>query len=175
LARRLGLTPAEEELLACAARWHDEGKRAAVWQRAFHAPSNGVYAKTPGPIDQNLLAGYRHELGSVLRIQRDTEAMQQVAPEHRDLLLHLIASHHGWARPWIPTEGPHDLPPSALADTLQEIALRYARLQQEWGPWGLAYWEALLRAADQQASRDNVWGTERGEAHGVRLGSSGSF
>jgi hypothetical protein len=26
---------------------------------------------------------------------------------------------------------------------------------QHWGPWGLAWWEALLRAADQQASRDN--------------------
>ena len=26
---------------------------------------------------------------------------------------------------------------------------------KKWGPWGLAWWEALLRAADQQASRDN--------------------
>ncbi len=34
------------------------------------------------------------------------------------------------------------------------MALRFARLQKRWGPWGLAWWEALLRAADQQASRD---------------------
>jgi CRISPR-associated endonuclease/helicase Cas3 len=33
--------------------------------------------------------------------------------------------------------------------------LRFARLQRRWGPWGLVWWESLLRAADQQASRDN--------------------
>ena len=38
------------------------------------------------------------------------------------------------------------------------MALRFARLQKRWGPWGLAWWEALLRAADQQASRDNEAG-----------------
>jgi CRISPR-associated endonuclease/helicase Cas3 len=30
------------ELLAVAARLHDEGKRASRWQRAFNAPTNGV-------------------------------------------------------------------------------------------------------------------------------------
>ena len=37
----------------------------------------------------------------------------------------------------------------------REVALRFDRLQRQWGPWGLAWWETLLRAADRQASRDN--------------------
>ena len=35
----------------------------------------------------------------------------------------------------------------------REAALRFVRLQAEWGAWGLAWWEALLRAADWAASR----------------------
>jgi CRISPR-associated endonuclease/helicase Cas3 len=42
-----------------------------------------------------------------------------------------------------------------LEERTREVALRFARLQKRWGPWGLAWWEALLRAADVQASRDN--------------------
>jgi CRISPR-associated endonuclease/helicase Cas3 len=55
----------------------------------------------------------------------------------------------------IGTSGCEDASPSALEQKAAEIALRFARLQARWGPWGLAWWEALLRAADQQASRDN--------------------
>ena len=44
---------------------------------------------------------------------------------------------------------------SLLEERAREVALRFARLQKRWGPWGLAWWEALLRSADQQASRDN--------------------
>jgi CRISPR-associated endonuclease/helicase Cas3 len=55
----------------------------------------------------------------------------------------------------IEADGCEDAPPSALQTRAREVALRFARLQKLWGPWGLAWWEALLRAADQQASRDN--------------------
>jgi CRISPR-associated endonuclease/helicase Cas3 len=37
----------------------------------------------------------------------------------------------------------------------RDVALRFSRLQKRWGPWGLAWWEALLRSADQQASRED--------------------
>ena len=70
-------------------------------------------------------------------------------------MLHLVAAHHGGARPLISTQGCEDAPPSALEDRARDVALRFARLQKDWGPWGLAWWEALLRAADQEASRDN--------------------
>jgi CRISPR-associated endonuclease/helicase Cas3 len=101
-----------------------------------------------------LLDGYRHELGSLLRVRND-ERIRKLSDEHRDLVLHLIVAHHGFARPVIATSGCEDAPPSALEETAAEISLRFARLQAQWGPWGLAWWEALLRAADQQASRDN--------------------
>lgn len=154
LAEALGLEDALAKVLALAARLHDEGKRAPRWQRAFHAPKDGVYAKTEGPIDYRLLDGYRHELGSLLRVEYH-ERVRQLSSQHRDLVLHLIAAHHGFARPVIGTSGCEDAPPSALDEKAAEIALRFARLQDRWGPWGLAWWEALLRAADQQASRDN--------------------
>ena len=70
-----------------------------------------------------------------------------------DLALHLIAAHHGRARPAIGIAGCEGLPPSAAAARAYEVGRRFARLQRRWGPWGLAWWEALLRAADQRASR----------------------
>lgn len=154
IARALCLDQEHEHVLALAARLHDEGKRAERWQRAFNALRNGIYGKTEGPINYRLLDGYRHELGSLLRIE-DDERVKKLSPEQRDLLLHVIAAHHGFARPVISTSGCDDKPPSVLEEKAAEIALRFARLQVRWGPWGLAWWEALLRAADQQASRDN--------------------
>ena len=159
LATRLDLPPAHAETLALAARLHDEGKAARRWQRAFRAPGGGPWAKTTSRPDNALLDGYRHELGSLLRAERDAR-VAALNEEQRDLCLHLIAAHHGFARPTIPTAGCDDAPPSALVARAEEVALRFARLERRWGPWGLAWWEALLRAADQQASRDN---DERGD------------
>jgi len=154
LAKRLGLEAVYEDMLAAAAVLHDEGKRTGRWQRAFNAPSGGPYAKTKGPINYALLDGYRHELGSLPRAQSDVR-LKRLPKELQDLALHLIAAHHGFGRPVIETSGCEDAPPSALEERAREVALRFARLQRRWGPWGLAWWEALLRAADQKASRDN--------------------
>ncbi len=156
LAERLGLPPEYTEMLAIAARLHDEGKRAKRWQRAFNAPRNGdaVYAKTPGPLNVALLDGYRHEFGS-LPIALKSADFLTLSGDLQDLALHLIAAHHGFARPITSIGGCEDAPPSALEERARDVALRFARLQKRWGPWGLAWWEALLRAADQQASRDN--------------------
>lgn len=153
LAKALGLDE-YAEMLGVAARLHDEGKVARRWQRAFNAPRDGLYAKTKGPINYALLDGYRHELGSLLRVLKDRRLLA-LSEEQQELALHLIAAHHGFARPVIGTSGCDDAPPSMLKDRAREIALRFVRLQERWGPWGLAWWEALLRAADQQASRDN--------------------
>jgi CRISPR-associated endonuclease/helicase Cas3 len=155
LAQRLGLPDAYAQMLANVALVHDEGKRASHWQRAFNAPDDGgYYAKTPGPIKFGLLGGYRHEFGSLLQAEKDNR-LRAMSDDLRDLALHLIAAHHGFARPVIRTDNCQDAPPSALEWRAGEVALRFARLQKRWGPWGLAWWESLLRSADQQASRDN--------------------
>ena len=66
----------------------------------------------------------------------------------------IVAAHHGNARPLISTRNAEGggIPSEARA---LEVALRFERLQRRWGPWGLAWWESLLRAADQEASREN--------------------
>ena len=149
LATRLGLPPEEREAISTAARLHDDGKTAARWQHAMHAPKDGrPYAKTRGGGNWRLLEGYRHEFGSLLTAER------AILPDDtRDLILHVIAAHHGNARPVISSAGCDDGPPSLMESKAGEAALRFARLQQQYGPWGLAWREAILRAADQAASR----------------------
>ena len=153
IAGRLALSPHDTELLALAARLHDEGKKAKRWQQAFRAPADGIYAKTKSRPNLQLLGGYRHELGSLPYAERDAR-VQALDDDARDLCLHLIAAHHGHARPVLRTDGAEE-PPSKLEARAQAIALRFARLGRRLGPWGLAWWETLLRAADQQASREN--------------------
>jgi CRISPR-associated endonuclease/helicase Cas3 len=148
----LRLPPDMRDVLLIAAGTHDLGKNRPAWQSAVGAPLAGrPFAKTSGRrSNPELLQGYRHEFGSL----RDAEAqvLAAIAPELRDLARHLIAAHHGFARPVIKAQDP-DAPPSVTAPLAQEAALRFDALQQEWTPWGLAWWEALLRAADWSASR----------------------
>lgn len=158
IAQALSLPPAYTELLAVSARLHDEGKKAERWQRAFNAPGNGMpphapYAKTTRRPNIAMLDGYRHELGSLPYAEAHAR-VKALRPELHELCLHLIGAHHGGARPLIRISGAVE-PPSRLAERAREIALRFATLDKTWGPWGLAWWEALLRAADQQSSRRN--------------------
>jgi CRISPR-associated endonuclease/helicase Cas3 len=161
IAAKVGLCGHAAEALALSALLHDEGKKAPRWQRAFRASRDattyglsGPLAKTRGPINQAILDGYRHEFGSLP--YAEANARFKDLPEHwRDLVQHLIAAHHGQARPVIETRGCEGAPPSALEERARDVAMRFARLQKRWGPSGLAWWEALLRAADHEASRDN--------------------
>jgi CRISPR-associated endonuclease/helicase Cas3 len=173
IAKGIGLSGLPANALAVAAALHDEGKKADRWQRAFKAARDAQrcglsrpLAKTRGPIDQALLDGYRHEFGSLRYVEKNAE-FNRLPGEWRDLVLHLVAAHHGFARPVISIRGCDDGPPSLLEERARDVTMRFARLQKRWGPWVLAWWEALLRAADAQASRDNDEGrapleTEKG-------------
>jgi len=154
ICQRLDLPQPYARMLEIAARLHDEGKKAEKWQKAFNAPVGGPFAKTPGPINQALLDGYRHEFCSLSALAADPEFLALPGDEIKDLALHLVAAHHGFARPLIGIQGCADAPPSLLEERAREVTLRFVRLQRRWGPWGLAWWESLLRAADQQASRE---------------------
>jgi CRISPR-associated endonuclease/helicase Cas3 len=153
IGKAVGLPSDYVEVLGLAARLHDEGKDLWRWQRAFNAPRGAVYAKTKGPANLKLLDGYRHEFGSLIKIEDDAE-FQRLPSDLQDFLLHLVAAHHGNARPLISRRNAEGgvLAPEARA---LQVALRFERLQRRWGPWGLAWWESLLRAADQEASRQN--------------------
>jgi len=153
IGARLGLAVSVASAIELAAKLHDEGKRAERWQRAFSAPSaDGPYAKTRGPVRTKLLQGYRHEFGSLGYVEAHPE-LSALSLEDQDLVVHLIAAHHGWARPNISWEGLESEPPSIAKARARQVALRFIRVQERWGVWGTAYLEALLRAADQQASR----------------------
>ena len=154
IAVDLGLPDEDRAMLVAAARHHDDGKRARRWQRAFNAPpKGGPYAKTPGPLNRHVLNGYRHEFQSMLDAEENGLDGLARSDARFELALHLIAAHHGHARPAIGVDGCDRLPPTAAARRAYEIGQRFARLQRKWGPWELAWWEALLRAADQRASR----------------------
>jgi CRISPR-associated endonuclease/helicase Cas3 len=161
IARGVGLPDEATNALAIGAALHDEGKKAPRWQRAFNAPRDtkkfgltGPLAKTRGPINQSILDGYRHEFGSLPFLEESAD-FNALPESWQEVVLHLVVAHHGRARPLIETRGCDDGPPSMLEERARAVALRFARLQKRWGPWGLAWLESLLRAADQQASRDN--------------------
>lgn len=142
-----------QECVALAARIHDIGKRRRLWQRSIgNNDPNLVLAKSGArtvPLD---VTGYRHEIGSVLDAE-STGVLDAVKPALRPLLLHLVAAHHGRARPHFPSRELFD--PEVRRDFEAfgvEVVTRYAELQAQYGRWGLAYLESLLRAADYEAS-----------------------
>lgn len=149
IVERLSLDEGLKQAIVTAAKLHDHGKRRRLFQQVL---GNGKYpdrilaksGKTGGRVKET----YRHEFGSLLDVEKE------LSGEHRDLILHLIAAHHGRARPHFPLEEAFDPErPQADAERLAaDVPRRFARLQRKYGRWGLAYLESLLRAADYAAS-----------------------
>ena len=152
IASTLELSGEYSTLLGVAARIHDLGKDRELWQTAMGAPSGESPLAKIANIRANgrALNGYRHEFGSLGDGAADLE---KIPEEQRDLGSHIVAAHHGAARPVIAPIDPNR-PPSLAASCAREAALRFARLEAQWGAWGLAWWETLLRAADWGASAE---------------------
>lgn len=85
-----------QKALSIAARWHDSGKGRPVWQWYACNKDPIKLAKSAKYLHPRALGGYRHEFGSLLDALRDEPLKNET---ERDLILHLIAVHHGWARP----------------------------------------------------------------------------
>jgi len=147
------LHPGEQRAIVLAAEHHDYGKRRRLWQLSIGNRDRELLLAKSGPKTRPLeLTKYRHELGSMLDAERDL--LSELAPEDRELALHLIAAHHGRARPHFPDDELFD-PEARGVDVRAEgvrVMQRFARLQRRYGRWGLAYLESLVRAADYAAS-----------------------
>lgn len=168
-------TPDIRQALIQTARFHDLGKRRILWQRSIGNPNPSDWHEKSGKTESNdpdkqwgqLIEStrYRHEFGSLLNLIHRSEAdlaefnivfseFDRMTEEQRDIVLHLIAVHHGRGRPHFPIEETFD--PNYLQEFSDEIAKevprRFARLQRRFGRWGLAWLESLFRAADYAAS-----------------------
>lgn len=109
--------------------------------------------------------GFRHELISLALLQ-NSESLRSRAHDI-DLVEHLVASHHGWCRPWAPSiddPAPHKvsvrLGSMTLEATTEQVdgdflmacTTRFRQLCKKYGWHGLAYLESLVRLADHRAS-----------------------
>ena len=149
---RLSLEEPVRGALIAAARWHDKGKDRPVWQRyARNGAGRTPLAKSPRYLHPRELGGYRHEFGSLLDAMKDEELMKM--PD-RDLILHLIAAHHGWGRPHFEVRAFDSSRPSGDNEqAFADVVRRFGQLQQKYGRWGLAWLESLVRCADIAASQ----------------------
>lgn len=153
-----------KQAVILAAAFHDLGKKRELWQLSIGNPDpTSWYAKPGKPVGgarwrPRHISPYRHELGSILDLSSPEKSNQDqfiaLSDEMKDVVLHLIAAHHGFARPHFPEENTidPDYPQSKADEAVIKAMRRFARLQRRFGCWGLAYLESLLRAADWAAS-----------------------
>jgi CRISPR-associated endonuclease/helicase Cas3 len=144
--------PAADQFLAKSARLPQSRTEAESQRKAAGYPKGG-----------------RHELLSIRLSEGAADLWQDV--EEKDLVLHLIASHHGYCRPLAPVIEDYEgakltVTCQAVNQTLSHLAAtglerldsgiseRFWQLQERFSPWGLAWLEALFRLADRQVSAD---------------------
>lgn len=173
------LPPSMTDLFRSAGLHHDDGKADPRFQALLRgdgvplpARDNDALLAKSGGLPSSLAhqRRLRQRLGLPDEYRHEMLSMQFVERRGHDddLLLHLIAAHHGHARPFAPIvidDHPPDVmhgdvrirsedrrhhPPHALASGVAE---RFWRLTRRYGWWGLAYLEAILRLADHHVSR----------------------
>ncbi|MBI3207803.1 MAG: type I-U CRISPR-associated helicase/endonuclease Cas3 [Candidatus Solibacter usitatus] len=146
LAGHLGFDERLVRIFEWAGKHHDLGKDRRTWQRAARNFQAGPALAKSAWLDGRALGGYRHELGSLLDAENLVPA--EFTQQERDLALHLVAAHHGFARPHFPDFAYDKTAVRRSAKIALESARRFSRLQRHYGAWGLAYLETIFRAAD---------------------------
>jgi CRISPR-associated endonuclease/helicase Cas3 len=195
-ARRCALPNELVQAIAIAGRWHDVGKADSRFQVLLHGGDRFKADLAPEPLAKSAIppadrgarlrarerSGYprgcRHELMSASLILQDPAVL--VIPEgvDLDLVVHLVASHHGWCRPLAPVASdslPIDVEFDAGTSRLRAssdhglerldsgVSDRFFRLVRRYGWFGLAWLEAILRLADH---RQSAWEQQRGAEEG---------
>ncbi len=181
-ARRLGLREDLCQAVARAGRLHDLGKAEPRFQILLRGgdrlhPVDAPLAKSHriGDPDRarelaGLPAGIRHESWSVAAagalLEDEAEAL-------RELVLWLVGTHHGHGRPFFPPVTDAAAAEFAVAANGRDIRVPgdpglhrldsfwfelAERLQARFGPWQLAFLEALLRLADHRVSEEEAGG-----------------
>lgn len=191
LAEACGLSEELVADLSLAGRVHDLGKvdprfqALLSWPRSWSRTGAELLAKSAtGASDQRGRAeaqarsgypvGTRHEMASVALLEQGGAGLRAGAHDW-DLVLHLVASHHGYARPFVPVAldpAPVELRGAvegAVVVTRSDHGLerldsgvpqRFWLLVRRYGWFGLAWLEAIFRLADHRASEAEEAATE---------------
>lgn len=154
-AVRLAAGDANAAEIVAAAPAHDSGKQDLRMQALLHgsplrAAAGPVLAKSAlRRRDEQIAAwlhsgmprGFRHEFASL-----DYETLPD------PLVRHLVATHHGYGRPWLVPCEDEAAAGARYAHLAAHWPLAWAEAVARHGPWRLAAMEWLLRAADARAS-----------------------
>ncbi|GIX00467.1 MAG: hypothetical protein KatS3mg111_3799 [Pirellulaceae bacterium] len=197
VSQEINLPPTLRKAVVAAAERHDLGKadprfqamlldvpleiawmQPRLWAKSPRAGIAPVRSGNGQPGEEpphHLPKGFRHEMLSLEFAQRIADDLND---SDRDVLLHVVAAHHGHARPFAPVVldeqppavtlqrlGANDsdlcslriepeerakcVPPHRLDSGISE---RFWRLTRRFGWWGLAWLETTLRLADWTAS-----------------------
>ena len=176
IAERLGVSSDLAAVVERAGCSHDLGKVDGRFQRWLDPDGSQLVpvAKSQMPRTRwnaaRIAAGWprggRHEDLSARLVRRWLEAQPgRFDPLMADLLVHLIVSHHGSGRPLVmpvddhttddvsfEIEGARVGVPADLSMIDWSQPARFKRLNDRFGPWGLALLEAIVRRADHAVS-----------------------
>jgi CRISPR-associated endonuclease/helicase Cas3 len=186
IAEGCGIPASIGEDLVLAARLHDLGKADFRFQVMLHGgdelealADEGLLAKSGmDPRDRaafrmaflasGLPRGYRHEATSLALIGAEAGLLEDAADA--DLVRHLVASHHGAARPFLPPVRDRGVNVALTKDGLtltadtdhglwhigSGVAERFWSLVERYGWYGLAFLETVLRLADHRRSESEA-------------------
>ena len=181
IAERLYLPSEISEDLRLAGRLHDLGKVDSRFQMKMVGNNkvdmemyrNEPLAKSLPGVPRSggsYPKGMRHELASVAMIESNDSVIESRCYD-RDLVLHLVGTHHGRGRPLPPIISDPD--PQVLSYTIDgrsltansnlsesslalDMADRFWRLVERYGYHGLVWLETIIRLADHQQSADEA-------------------
>ncbi|TAM56389.1 type I-U CRISPR-associated helicase/endonuclease Cas3 [bacterium] len=187
LAQRCGLLKELCEKLSLAGLLHDLGKADVRFQTVLRGGDLIGALRAEGQTENLLAKGLRRFAGGVQRSvavpmserwfpgMRHEAISVAMAGVQDPLVRHLIGSHHGFGRPTFPTI--EDAAPRTVRARINGVAYeassdhhlnasgwdeQFAALLDDYGIWGLAYLEAILRLADHRCSREEESGSVLG-------------